>query len=112
MIDEALKYQTENKYDVVIKIMMELIRKLNAPPESQNETYFYQRYGPQIRESEAYLMHYNRYKDPLAMGQACEIYIQILKDIEDNMKGVETVSSWLIIDSSQECFTTTSNHQR
>ena len=34
MIDEALKYQAERKYEVVIKIMMELIRKMNLSQES------------------------------------------------------------------------------
>lgn len=93
MIDEALKYQGEGKYDVVVKIMRDLHNKVNEPPESQNEIYFYQKYGVAIREAECYLLQYERYRDPMSLVQACEIYIQLLKDIEEHMKGVETVGS-------------------
>jgi FKBP12-rapamycin binding domain len=93
MIDEALKYQAEGKYDVVVKIMRDLHKKVNEPPESQNEIFFYQKYGMAIREAESYLLQYQRYRDPMSMVQACEVYIQLLKDIEDHMKGVETVES-------------------
>ena len=58
MIDEALKYQAEGKYEVVVKIMMDLHRKFNQPPESQNEIYFYQKYGMLIREAESYLLQF------------------------------------------------------
>jgi hypothetical protein len=92
MIDEALKYQAEGKYEVVVKIMMDLHRKFNQPPESQNEIYFYQKYGMLIREAESYLLQYSKYQDPLAMVQACDIYIQLLRDIEEVMKGAEIVA--------------------
>ena len=101
MIDEALKYQMERKYDIVLKIMMDLIRKMPSPPESQNEVFFYQRYGAQIHESECLLVHYTKYKDPMAMVQACEIYVNIVRDIQENMKGVENVS-FILLDTPQE----------
>lgn len=102
MIDEALKYQTEGKYDVVVQLMTEVHKKFNQPPESQNEIYFYQKYGYSIREAEGYLLQYKKYKDPLAMVQAYDIYIQLLKEFEELMKGVETVEFCLTIDSSEE----------
>jgi FKBP12-rapamycin complex-associated protein len=90
-IDEALKYQAEGKYDIVLKIMMDLHKKSREDPESQNEVLFYQKYGFLIREAENYLNQYKKYKDPLATCQACEIYIQLLKEIEESMNGIETV---------------------
>lgn len=111
MIDEALKYQSEGKFDMVVKIMNDLHLKVNAPPESQNEIHFYQKYGSAIREAESYLLQYQKYRDPMSMVQACEIYILLLKDIEDQLVGVKTVAS-PHADPSQKHFPKAAHTQR
>lgn len=102
MIDEAAKYQPEEKYDSVIKIMMELHNKMHAEPESQHEIYFYQRYGYVIREAENYLTQYLHLRDHIAMDHAWEIYTRIFRDIEQSMKLVENVCHFMISDPPQE----------
>jgi hypothetical protein len=71
--------------------MMELHKKFNQPPESQNEIFFYQKFGTLIREAEGYLHLFMTYKDNLALLQANSIYGYLCHEMDESMKGVDTV---------------------
>ena len=93
-IDEAINFQADGNYNKVVSMFMELHVKLNEPPESQVEILFYQKYGNMLKEAENLLLHYKKYKDPMAMYQAFEIYLQLHTVLKESMKELETVESF------------------
>jgi FKBP12-rapamycin complex-associated protein len=90
-INEAMTYQAEGKYDLVAKIFLDLHSKMDTPPESQIEMFFYEKYGNMLKEAENLLLHYKKYQDPMAMYQAFEYYIQLQSVLEKSMKDLETI---------------------
>lgn len=102
-IDEAINYQSEGKYDIVVKMLMDVHAKLNNPPESQVEIVFYQKYGNMLKDAENLLQNYRRYRDPMAMYQAFDIYLQLHTILKESMKELETVALHYL-DSSKKYF--------
>ena len=91
-IDEAINYQSEGKYDIVVKMLMDVHAKMSNPPESQVEIVFYQKYGNMLKDAENLLQHYRKYRDPMAMFQAFDIYLQLHTILKESMKELETVT--------------------
>ena len=91
-IEETTKMYYNKDYIGAIKILIKLYRKMHQKPENNYEIHFYQKYGPEIFESERYINEYinNNYIESL--NEAWDIYLRLYRSMTEHFKQFNTLS--------------------